>query len=272
MEFAHPKDFVQIRPWGNRGDEKCDGWLASESRIFQVYAPNELNQKQTETKIDNDFAGALQHWGGKFSNWTFVHNSKAGVPAFIPHKLQALAELYPAVKFTSWGYSEVRQELQHLDATQLTELFGFAPSAQAMQSVRYSDIEQVLNHVMTNEAPPDSDLRPVPKEKLAANSFSGDVVAFLTLGMRKSGLVDEYFKNHPDPRYGDALAHQFKRKYIEFKESSESSDEIFWKLRGFAGANNAKSDKEEAAALAIITHLFESCDIFERPVPSEGVV
>lgn len=37
MSMAYPGDFVQTRPWGNLGDEKCDGYLRSQRRFFQCY-------------------------------------------------------------------------------------------------------------------------------------------------------------------------------------------------------------------------------------------
>lgn len=37
MEQAFPGDFQRIRPYGNQGDQKCDGYLASSRmRILRV--------------------------------------------------------------------------------------------------------------------------------------------------------------------------------------------------------------------------------------------
>lgn len=265
MEQAHTDDFTQFRPWGNIGDEKCDGWLASEKRLFQVYAPNELTKTETEKKMDEDFEGAVKHWSKQFDHWTFVHNARHGVPPFVLKKTQNYQVAHPTVGFVPWGYAELAEKVKSMESDQLIPLFGFAPSPVAMQNVRFADIEQILQYVMAAEAPTFADLRPVPKDKLEANRFSDDVENFVILGMRKSHLVGEFFKKHSNPRYGDALAYQFGKKYVELKTSGLSPDEIFWGLRSFAGANDAKSDKEQAAALAVLAHFFEECDIFERP-------
>jgi hypothetical protein len=270
MEQAHTNDFTQVRPWGNIGDQKCDGWLASEKRLFQVYAPNDFTRVKTEEKMDEDFTGAVTHWKNQFDHWTFVHNARDGVPPFVLQKILTYKEAHPAIGFVPWGYVELAEKVKVLKKDQLIPLFGFAPSSSAMQSVRFEDIEQVLQHLMAAEAPTLVDLRPVPKDKLEANKFSDDVQSFLVLGMRKSHLVGDFFKKHSNPRYGDALAHQFSRKYIALKLNGLNSDEIFWELRGFAGANDAKSDKEQAAALALLSHFFEECDIFERSAAQGG--
>jgi len=66
------------------------------------------------------------------------------------------------------------------------------------------------------------------------------------------------------------MAYQFSEKYRALKARSLAPDDIFWDLRGFAGVNDSRSSKEEAAALAVLAHVFEKCDIFERPGTTEG--
>jgi hypothetical protein len=57
MGFAYKADFMACRPWGNRGDRKNDGFLKSERRLFQVYAPNEMTEAKAVSKIKEDFEG-----------------------------------------------------------------------------------------------------------------------------------------------------------------------------------------------------------------------
>ena len=60
MEKCHPADFQRVRPWGNAGDRKNDGYLRSTRTLFQVYAPNEMSAPKAIAKIHEDFHGALQ--------------------------------------------------------------------------------------------------------------------------------------------------------------------------------------------------------------------
>lgn len=269
MELRYPNDFIQVKPWGDIGDQKCDGWLSSEKRLFQVYAPGELTRSETEKKMEIDFQGACIHWSGKFDHWNFVHNSREGVPPFVLQKLLAFGVSHPSISFTQWGYPELRAKLFELSPEDIQIILGPALSNLAMQSVRFSDVEKVIQHLQTIEPPPGVDLRPVPADKLQRNALSEDVAAFLKLGMIKSSLVAQFFASYRDPRYGDALAFQFKEKYIELREHGLEPDSIFWELRGYAGANDANSDSEQAAALAILAYFFEECDIFERPNENE---
>ena len=70
MGFAYKADFMACRPWGNIGDRKNDGFLKSDRRIFQVYAPNEIEAAKTITKITEDFEGAKVYWSKYFDKWT----------------------------------------------------------------------------------------------------------------------------------------------------------------------------------------------------------
>ena len=42
--------FTQIRPYGNIGDRKNDGYIKSEGRYFQVYAPMDPASKENEAE------------------------------------------------------------------------------------------------------------------------------------------------------------------------------------------------------------------------------
>lgn len=75
MGMAYRADFMRCLPWGNAGDRKNDGFLKSEQRLFQVYAPNEMKATKAIAKIREDFEGAKVYWGEHFNRWTFVHNS-----------------------------------------------------------------------------------------------------------------------------------------------------------------------------------------------------
>jgi hypothetical protein len=58
MGLAYKADFMACRPWGKQGAHKNDGFLKSERRLFQVYAPNEMEATKAITKIKEDFEGA----------------------------------------------------------------------------------------------------------------------------------------------------------------------------------------------------------------------
>ncbi|MEL6912794.1 MAG: hypothetical protein AAFO85_21780, partial [Cyanobacteria bacterium J06598_4] len=93
-------EFMQIRPYGNIGDRKCDGLFYSQenSTVFQVYSPDELKQAEVQKKIDEDLNGAVNHWGDNLKKWVFVYNVRRGLPPDIPKTLKEKQNQYPDIE------------------------------------------------------------------------------------------------------------------------------------------------------------------------------
>ena len=124
MEKAYPQDFQRIRPHGNTGDLKCDGYLVSQRTVFQLYGPDEIRSlSRLLTKIREDFVGAKQHWTGRMDCWAFVHNSQAGLPAQAVQLLDDLAHEPNAPRVETWGHEQLRQVLHRIAPNALRSLF-----------------------------------------------------------------------------------------------------------------------------------------------------
>src|SRR5437867_4054214 len=88
--------FMSIRPYGNIGDRKCDGLFFEDGVVFQVYSPDELTQAAVQAKIEEDLAGAVEHWGERgLRKWVFVYNTRRGLAPDIPGTLGAQRRKYP---------------------------------------------------------------------------------------------------------------------------------------------------------------------------------
>jgi hypothetical protein len=270
MELRYPGDFIRVRAWGSLGDKKNDGYLKSERTVFQVYAPLSMSSANTIKKIDENFAGAVKYWEDKMDCWIFVQNSREGIGPEVLKKLLDLQEEYPHIKIKSWGLSELHSIVFALKDDDVPRLLGAAPTDIVLKTVGYEDLRLVLKMIEVQEPITEIDLRPVPVGKIRLNQLSADVETLIKAGMRKSALVEKLFREFPDPLYGDKIALAFIRKYQEFLGSGLSPDEIFMRLQDFAGGEKRQEPKHEAAVLAIIAHLFELCDIFERPGDQES--
>ncbi len=131
MEMRYPKgDFVRVYASGQLGDLKNDGYLKSEGKIFQCYAPHAMTARAAVAKIETDLTGAVKHWGEHFDEWIFVHNDIRGVhPPFLD-KILEMNKRCP-FRITHWGFNDLRSLAQMLSAkdrvallpvTALTEL------------------------------------------------------------------------------------------------------------------------------------------------------
>jgi hypothetical protein len=123
VKRADPQ-FMQIRPYGNLGDRKCDGLFEAKGHIFQVYSPDELRQADLITKIDDDLGGAVKHWGGRMTHWTFVYNTRAGLSPDVPAILQKRRKLYRRLKLDSWSEHYLWEMARKLSHQQRSEILG----------------------------------------------------------------------------------------------------------------------------------------------------
>lgn len=271
MELAYPSDFQRIRPYGNQGDQKSDGYRRSTQTLFQVYAPRTMKQARLIAKVQADFDGAVHHWGDRMTSWTFVHNDHDGLPPEALKALQDVEDQYDSVATEIWGPSELESLVLRLSPEHLCGLFGPAPTTHTLDQVRFDRLRAVLTHIKREEPPPQSDIRPVSPEKLEANAFSPDVLHLLRMGRRKEALVGALLSSWPDPGFGEEIAEGFRRRYAELKALHHlSGDEIFGELQAFAGGTDVVKDPaHQAAVLAVLSYFFERCDIFED-LPGAG--
>jgi hypothetical protein len=121
-------DFMQVRPYGNIGDRKCDGLLFGKGTVYQVYSPDEMKQKETLDKINEDLAGAVEHWGNTLEKWVFVYNVIRGVPPDIPRCLKAKKAQYPNIEIEHLSSDGLWQLVRNLEPQIRVELLGAPPS------------------------------------------------------------------------------------------------------------------------------------------------
>jgi len=266
MSKGYSRDFRACAPWGNVGDKKNDGYLPSQRVLFQVYAPNELTAVELKKKIEEDFIGALPHWGQDFDRWVFVHNGRA-LPAPTHLVLNALERSNPGKTLETWGEEELRLEFNKLSSDAKRSIYGPAPTNEAKQNLMMKDLEEALHHIAQSDATETSSFMTVPPGKIEANRLSSSVSSLLKAGMEKAQLVRDYFDGHPDPLYGDRMATSFRVEYVKLRDSEPllHPDEIFTDLEQWAGRSPTSTPTQQVAILTILAYFFEQCEIFEAP-------
>jgi len=265
MEKRYPADFIRVRPWGKIGDRKNDGYLQSQRKLFQSYAPNEMDAAACVAKIREDFAGAFQYWKEHFDTWVFVHNSRGGLGPDVTRVLLDLGATLP-ITVTQWGFEELRQEVMALGETELASLLGPAPTRLGMVTLGLQDLAPVLDQIVRFPPASEPDLRPVPADKIQRNMLSPSVEALLKAGMSRANLVRKYFQLKPTLQ--DQIAESFRMEYARLRKDS-APDSIFAGLQRFAGGALVPEPGTQNAILAVLAFFFEECDIFERPADVE---
>jgi hypothetical protein len=142
--------FVSVRPYGNIGDQKCDGLLFADeaSTVFQVYAPDELKQADLIRKIDEDLAGAVLHWSDSLKCWIFVYNVRRGLPPDVAKLLVTKKSEYPSLDLDHWSSDTLWEKVRSLSLQQRAEILGAPAGYEHLffsQSTSDADIQAQLN-------------------------------------------------------------------------------------------------------------------------------
>jgi hypothetical protein len=264
MGLAYKADFMACRPWGAQGDRKNDGYLKSRRRLFQVYAPNEMDAAKAKAKITEDFAGAREHWTRDFDSWVFVHNATDGLPPHVQKLLLDFEATNPGIQLQPWCLEELRQIFRELSQDDKASWFGFAPNEETKIRLGFADLEVVLERIAALPTPPMTDVKDVPAGKIEANALSEAVARLLKEGMIKSPLVADFLSQWHDETLGERLAEAFKAEYRRLR-GDFVPNQIFAELQSWAGGDHRGAPEHELAVITVIAYYFERCDIFEEP-------
>lgn len=264
MGLAYKADFMACRPWGNQGDLKNDGFLRSERRLFQVYAPNEMDASKAKAKISEDFAGSKEHWGEHFDKWVFVHNATAGLPPHVQQLLLDFERANPGIRLEPWCLEELRQIFRTLSFEDKASWLGPAPTEATKLKLGFADLKVVIERIAALPAPLMAEVKDVPAGKIEANALSEAVARLLKEGMIKTHLVEEFLSQWYDESLGERLATAFKTEYARLRDQ-QTPNEIFRDLQAWAGGTSRGTPEHEIAVYTVLAYYFERCEIFEEP-------
>jgi hypothetical protein len=258
---AYGADFEEVRPYGSRGDLKCDGLRRSTGAMFQCYAPDRFDDSRTIPKIRADLTGAVTHWRDFLKSWHFVHNDRNGLSPDATGCLSELGRQHPTVRLEPWSEPELRTLTLALDFHQLEDLFGPRPSLPLLESVDFATLKPVIDAIARKEPDLNASLTPPSQRKVENNKLSTDVAELLRLGRRKEARVEDYFNKMVRPDTAEKIAQAISDQYQSLKAFELEPDQIFTYLQRFIGRYDEPAPR--AAALAVLCYFFDRCDIFE---------
>ena len=257
--------FQRVRPWGNQGDRKNDGWSPAHRTLFQSYAPSTLSAAKLEAKLVEDYEGAITHWEKYFDTWVFVHNDIAGLAPSIATKLVELDLQSEHVSVNAWGYPQLREEFAHLHDADRRAVLGPPLTSSDFLDVRATRLRPMIEALGQMVPSPIVEVRPVPEAKIEANDLLPAQVEFLQMGSRSAPLVEHYLTNaYLLPSHADAIAEAVSAQYRQFREEGRLATEIFDFMLSWISGGTAESTVL-VHALAILAYFFERCHIFEIP-------
>lgn len=138
---------------------------------------------------------------------------------------------------------------------------------QGMSEVSFAELEVAAKALASGRHSSNGDSFEVipPEEKINKNELSDTVRSDIAMGLSKSHEVERFLANmatNVDEDFPERLKSGFKEKYLELKKTL-SGDELFASMLEFAQAGQ-KGFRQQAAGLAILSHLFHLCEVFEK--------
>ena len=138
--------------------------------------------------------------------------------------------------------------------------------SEAMTKVTFSELAVAVEGIKAQSNIISNNLKVVaPEAKIQLNHLSAHVRNRLLLGLMQASLVQSFFvaMGKADMNFEQRVIRGFQDEYVKLRDAGETPDEIFDDLHRFSSMN--KSDfKVQAAGLALLSHLFEKCDVFEK--------
>ena len=278
------RNFVPIRPYGNIGDRKNDGYIPTTGAYFQVYAPENpggQNPTKAATKAAEDLAGIVKHWNQTtpIQTFRFVYND--GYHGSTPLLEEALGRIRKEYSIDARALlaKDLEEEALQLPEDELADVInGPVPRLELWPSVDFSILREVVNHVLTTKKPisPTSLLRvPNFEGKIQFNGLTKHVATLLTVGSYQNEAIADYFSTNSAfarQRLRDHLAALYmeSRHRIgdEVAEVEEVGDLVFFDVLASLSPTElspAQRASAQEAAMIVMAYYFEACDIFEDP-------
>jgi len=131
-------------------------------------------------------------------------------------------------------------------------------------NITYAELDVVVKYISSDKVEIDDSLAWIlQKDKVNKNNLSPSSESQIKMGLTQANQVSKYIEQSLDPDFGDKLKMGFVTEYEKLKKEGLEGDDLFDTLMESSKWNYTEF-KTRAAVLAVITYLFETCEIFEK--------
>ncbi len=265
MNYAEV-DFQSIKPWGNIGDRKNDGYIKTKGIFYQVFAPEDIRKSYTNVidKLKTDFDGLKSQWKPIHEFYFVVNDKYKGVNADCEITIQEIKETHNLNNAGFLTAKDMENKLFTLEDDQMFSITGFIPDPAKIKQLDYSILNEVVGYIMqlplskgdkAKIALPDWD------EKIKFNNLSEPTAHLLNNGYFQLHALDEYLSNNSD-FLADSLRDKMNEIYSQEKDKN-NGDDLFWVI---VNSTSPKAEQMyQTSVIVIMSKYFESCDVFEEP-------
>jgi len=269
MNYAE-KGFQSIKPWGNIGDRKNDGYVKRTGTYYQVFAPEEIEKSYPSTvkKLHTDFNGLINQWSPVNSFYFVINDKYKGVNADAEQEIQKIKEGHGLEDAAILTAKDIENKLFELEEDQIFSIVGLLPDPSNIKNIDYSILNEVIGHIMELPIQPNVEgkmVLPDWDEKIQFNKLSDTVAGYLNTASFQLHNLESYLSDNSD-FVADELRDKINEVYQQEKARS-SGDQLFMSM--VEQLSPKQTQPYQNTVIIIMAKYFETCDIFEEPKEEE---
>lgn len=137
---------------------------------------------------------------------------------------------------------------------------------EAMAAVTFAELDIVIKAVAKGAPEEQPDFTVIdPSAKMQRNALTEAVGVLLRIGLANARVVAAYLEQFSavDDSIGERLKAGFTQEYSRLAATGAVGDELFQGMYEFA-TKGLKDFKQQAAGLAVLAYLFDTCEVFEK--------
>ncbi|AYQ57309.1 hypothetical protein MS2017_1626 [Bathymodiolus thermophilus thioautotrophic gill symbiont] len=264
MNYAE-QGFQAIRPWGNIGDRKNDGYIESAGIFFQVYAPEEITGSYVKVvdKTKKDFEGLKKQWAS-INEFYFVVNDKyKGVNADCEQAIQAIKREHGLNNAGFKTAKDLEDLLFSLDDDQIFSVIGFLPDPEKI-TLDFTVLSEIISYLMKLPLSKEEDssaIYPDWNDKIQFNDLGGLTSQYLNTASFQVASLDSYLKNESN-FFAEEIKDKIRNVYKNLK-NNYSGDDLFLEI--VTEISPKQCSYVQASVIILLAKYFETCDIFKEP-------
>jgi len=269
------KDFRPVKPHGQDGDKKNDGFNETTGVYYQIYSPEKPGERIVDAvkKCKKDFEGLKKYWDkiSKVKGYYFVFNDKYN--GAYPRVEKALKEIKNSNKdlnFCKPFYAQhLEEKLFTLSDNKIFEIICYVPNIDKIEKVDFLAMKNVVEFLLENQKEhqyEENYIVPDFQEKIKFNNLNKQVSNLLVQGSYQNSVITDYFRNQSSflkPKLKEIFSNLYEEGERELKKNKNKDNLLFFYI-----LNRALPQKEKRiqdAVLVLMSYYFENCDIFEEP-------
>lgn len=266
MSAAEPS-YIPVRTAGPLGDVGADGLLLIGDKLYACYGPQVFDASRVIDKFWSDLNKAKFKRSGQFTTFVFAHNDLRGVHPTVSSEIVSAKQQNTHLNFEVLGLRQYRAILLKLSREDIEDVLGCPlPTGDRTFNVGVEDLTPLLDHLVGIRAvatlgpvPPVSDL------KMEFNQIEADLRSELIRALQSTYRVSQYYDQRRAVMERDEVAKAMTQEYLRVKSEYSDPEEVVWQLENYILGNVSRPPRVRRAAMVILAHFFETCDIFDEP-------